>query len=76
VRKGGSIIEGIITTIEIICSGVVAGLIIVANALHITFLHLLKAIQGNLQVFTEYGELRAKPAINGGYTSLRDVRWW
>jgi hypothetical protein len=75
-RKGGSIIEGIITTRTIIGSGVVAGLIIFANALHITFLPLLKTIQGKLQVFTEYGELRAKPAIDGGYTSLRDVRWW
>jgi hypothetical protein len=69
-RKGGSIIEGIITTIAIICSGVIVGLIITAYAFHLTLLPLFKTIQDNLQVFTEYGEQRVKPAIDGGDTSF------
>lgn len=73
-RKGGSIIEGIITTRAIIGSGVVVGLIIFAYAFYITFLPLPKTIRGGLQVLKERGEQRVKTAFNNEYDSIVDAQ--
>lgn len=64
------------TTRAIIGLEVMVGLIIVAYAIHIILLPLFTINQGNLQEFTEYGEQRVQPDINGGYISLFDPRWW
>jgi hypothetical protein len=63
-RRGGSIIEGTITTILIIGFGVVVGLSILAYALYITLIPLFKTIRGGLQVLKVRGEQRARTAIN------------
>jgi UDP-N-acetylmuramyl pentapeptide phosphotransferase/UDP-N-acetylglucosamine-1-phosphate transferase len=73
-RKGGSIIGGTITTIAIIGSGVLVGLIIFAFASYITFLPLFKTIRGGLQVLKERREQRVKTAINEGYDSIADTQ--
>lgn len=64
------------TTLAIIGSGVLVGLIIAASAFHILLLPLSTTNQSNLQVFTKYGEQRVQPAIDGGYTPLFDPQWW